>query len=117
MLNERPSFPRRLVAYAVLSAFLAVGCSATGGTTPAVQAAPLEVHVINIGQGDAILIRCPEGIHEMLIDSGELSQRYAQAGNLFKAYLTRVQAADNPIEVVVASHPHSDHIGNMPWVV
>jgi len=117
MRNDRLSFTRRLAAYAVLSAFLAVGCSATGGTTPAVQAPKLEVHVINIGQGDAILIRCPEGTHEMLIDSGELSQRYAQAGNLFKAYLTRLQATDNPIEVVVASHPHSDHIGNMPWVV
>ena len=77
----------------------------------------LEIHVIDIGQGDASLIRCPEGTHELLIDSGELNSRYPDSGDDFKEYLVRHQAIDNPIEVVVATHPHSDHIGNMDWVL
>lgn len=77
----------------------------------------LEVHVIDVGQGDAIFIRCPDGDHELLIDSGELNQRYPNSGTNFKEYLATHQGQDNPIEVVVASHPHSDHIGNMDWVL
>lgn len=75
----------------------------------------LEVHVIDVGQADAILIRCPHGTHEMLIDAGDT--RYPGSAKAFKAYLQREQPADNPIEVVVATHPHADHIGSMAWVL
>ena len=77
----------------------------------------LEIHVINVGQGDAILIRCPEGTHEILIDSGELNNRYPESATRFKAYLEAHQEKSNPIELVVATHPHSDHLGSMKWVV
>ena len=75
----------------------------------------LEVHVIDVGQGDAILIRCPDGHHQMLIDSGDT--RYPGSSQKFKAYLTANQSTSDAIEVVVASHPHTDHIGNMAWVL
>ena len=101
----------------VLAAVLLLGCSVPGSRSSSAQDPKLEVHIINIGQGDAILIRCPEGTHELLIDSGELNQRYSQSSTMFKAYLTANQPATNQIEVVVATHPHSDHIGNMKWVV
>jgi competence protein ComEC len=77
----------------------------------------LEVHVIDVGQGDATLIRCPEGTHELLIDSGELNFRYPNSGTQFKQYMVAHQQASNPIEVAISSHPHSDHIGNMAWVL
>jgi competence protein ComEC len=117
-MRGRPLPPfGRFFAVVAFTASLTIGCSTPAESRGTSKAPVLEIHVINVGQGDAILIRCPEGLHELLIDSGELNQRYAQAGTLFKTYLSAIQAASNPIEVVVASHPHSDHIGNMPWVV
>jgi competence protein ComEC len=101
----------------ILAALLLIGCASNPGGATSSQDPKLEIHVINVGQGDAILIRCPEGTHELLIDSGELNQRYSESGTKFKAYFGAKQAATDSIEVVVSTHPHSDHIGNMKWVV
>ena len=81
------------------------------------QSGRLEVHYIDVGQGDAILVRCPDGGHHMVIDSGELNFRYPHSADQFQAYLNQ-QFANLPrrIDVVVASHPHSDHISSLEWV-
>ena len=95
-----------------------IGCMLLGSTTACSAGPdlnPLEVHVINVGQGDAILIRCPDGTHELLIDAGD--NRYSGSAAAFKAYMGAEQATDNHIEVVVASHPHADHIGSMAWLL
>ncbi|MCP4591586.1 MAG: MBL fold metallo-hydrolase [bacterium] len=84
-----------------------------GGSTA--HSGRLEVHVINVGQADAILVRCPDGEHELLIDAA--GSRSATTRGLFKAYMRAHQATSNEIEVVVATHPHSDHIGDMAWVL
>lgn len=84
---------------------------ATAGAGPGL----LEVHVIDVGQADAILLRCPDGEHEMLIDSGD--NRYVGSAKAFRDYIDRFQDEDNEIEVVVASHPHADHIGSMAWLL
>ena len=86
--------------------------SAAPGASPLGK---LEVHVINVGQGDAILIRCPDGHHQMLIDSGDT--RYPGSTVSFQNAMSELQSKDDPIEVVVASHPHADHIGNMEWLL
>lgn len=75
----------------------------------------LEIHVIDVGQGDAILIRCPDGTHQLLIDSGDT--RYTGSAAHFKQYLTGAQARADTLEVVVATHPHADHLGSMAWVL
>lgn len=67
----------------------------------------LEVHVIDVGQGDSILIRTPEG-KTALIDGG-------YDNGLALAYL-RAQGI-NHIDVMVASHPHADHIGGLVEVL
>ena len=79
----------------------------------------LELHMINVGQGDAMIIRCPDKEHELLIDAAELNLgfRYPGSQTEFRNYMTAFQSSDNPIEVVVATHPHSDHIAGMSWVV
>lgn len=75
----------------------------------------LRVFIINVGQADAILIRCPDGEHEMLIDAGDT--RYPGSADSFRQQLTLLQPDDDPIEVVIATHPHADHIGSMAWVL
>ncbi len=85
-----------------------------GGPEAALQ--PLEVHTLNVGQADAVFVRCPHGTHEMLIDSHEMPFKCQPSKGLFRDYMEAVQDPMNPIEFVVASHPHSDHIGGLPWV-
>ena len=80
-------------------------------------ATDLEVHVINVGQADAILIICPCGEHQLLIDAAELNFRYKFSDTAFKEFVLNHQNNNDEIEVVIATHPHSDHIGNMKWVL
>jgi len=62
----------------------------------------LQVHFIDVGQGDAILIDL--GTTEVLIDAGEKSPGVT---DYIEDYV------DGHIEAVVATHPHADHIGGL----
>ncbi|MCP3683579.1 MAG: MBL fold metallo-hydrolase, partial [bacterium] len=62
----------------------------------------LEVHFIDVGQGDAILVDLGET--EVLIDGGGRSPGVVD-------YL--IDYVDGPLEVMVATHPHADHIGGL----
>lgn len=62
----------------------------------------LKVHFIDVGQGDAILIDQQE--IEVLIDGGDRSPGVV---SYLKTYV------DGPLELMVATHPHSDHIGGL----
>jgi competence protein ComEC len=62
----------------------------------------LKVHFIDVGQGDAILIDLNET--EILIDGGDKSSGVV-------AYLN--DYVDDELEVMVATHPHADHIGGL----
>jgi len=70
--------------------------------TPVPTAKELEVHFIDVGQGDAILI----DLHdiEVLIDGGNESPGVV---TYLKNYV------DGPLEVMIATHPHADHIGGL----
>ncbi len=77
---------------------------APGAPAPALTNAPaqLQVHFINVGQGDAILI--DYGTDEVLIDGGEASPGVVP-------YLRKY--VDGDLEAMVATHPHEDHIGGL----
>jgi len=62
----------------------------------------LDVHFINVGEGDSILIDC--GTTDVLIDGGEES---ANVANLIKP------CVHGDIEAVIATHYHADHIGGL----
>ena len=93
--------PRR-VAPIVLSLALLV----TGGTwARAIGPAPLHgliVTMINVGQGDAILVR--EGVHTMLIDGGP------DPSLLLKGLAAQ---GVHRIDLMVISHPHADHVDGL----
>lgn len=70
----------------------------------------LEIHVINVGQGDSFLIVSPSG-KKVLVDAGNTGRGaafvlpYLQSHNI------------SSIDYIVASHFHSDHIGGLDEVV
>ncbi len=74
----------------------------TPTTTPILTNENLEVHFIDVGQGDAILVDL--GDTEILIDGGDKSPGVV-------AYLNNY--VDGALEVMVATHPHADHIGGL----
>ena len=68
----------------------------------------LEIHYMDVGQGDATYIRC--GDKTMLIDSGDNSQ-----GMNVRTYLEK-QGVKH-IDYVIGTHPDSDHIGGLDIVI
>lgn len=64
----------------------------------------LIVNFIDVGQGDSTLINCND--HYMLIDGGPGS-----ASNTLYAILSRLNISQ--LDYIVATHPHSDHIGGL----
>lgn len=65
----------------------------------------LYVDVIDVGQGDSIFVKTPNGF-TMLIDAGD-SDAYDAIKEVLEA--NNVEKLD----VLVATHPHADHIGSM----
>ena len=80
----------------------------TESTAPP-HADDLCVHFIDVGQGDGILIQAPTG-ETVVIDAGERGNEQTMI-NYIKTY------GDDTIEYVVATHPHTDHIGSMDDVI
>jgi len=75
----------------------------------------VEVHFIDVGQADAILVVSPEKECVMLLDSG--NGRYPRSSKNFRRYMLEKVPKGYEINLVVASLPHADHIGNMRWVL
>ncbi len=65
----------------------------------------LQVVFLDVGQGDSALITFPNG-KTMLIDGGEVEQGRVLVRKLQQLGVRR-------LDWVVASHPHSDHIGGL----
>lgn len=68
----------------------------------------LEVHYIDVGQGDATLIKC--GFHAMLIDGGNNNK-----GTTVQLYLKK-QGVES-LDYVIGTHPDADHIGGLDVIV
>ena len=68
----------------------------------------VQFHFIDVGQGDAALIRTEKG--DILIDAGTNSSE-----DELKAYLDRLGVTD--IEYAVFTHPHEDHIGGADMIL
>ena len=69
----------------------------------------LKLHFIDVGQADCILAQFPNGSN-LLIDAGN-----REDASLITSYLLKQKV--KKINVLVATHPHEDHIGGMAAVV
>lgn len=79
-----------------------------GGGSPADENNSCEVHFIDVGQGDSAII-LSDG-KSILIDGGENDK-----GDIVVDYLKRLGVGR--IDLLIATHPHSDHIGGLDTVI
>jgi competence protein ComEC len=79
----------------------------SGTPPPSSVATQAKVHFIDVGQGDAILIQLSSG-KNILIDAGTTSTPVI-------AYLNKSNI--KRLDGVIATHPHSDHIGGMADII
>lgn len=80
---------------------------------PPPGAGRLEVHVLDVGQGDAVALRTPAG-RWVLVDAGR-SWRSGDAGRATVVpYLRRRGGA---LALFVLTHPHADHVGGAASVL
>ena len=68
----------------------------------------LEVHYLDVGQADCILLQC-DGAN-MLIDGGNVED-----SDLVVAYL--LEQGVTTLDLVVNTHAHEDHVGGLPGVL
>jgi competence protein ComEC len=101
--RTRPARRGRRLAAAALSMVLAAAFLAVLAARPLAR---LQVSVLDIGQGDAILLETSDG-RRLLVDGGPdpdlLVQRLDE----------RVPVWDRHIDLVVLTHPHEDHAGGL----
>lgn len=96
----------KVVAVIMFSALILIGCSKDENL---IDNGQLEVSVINVGQGDAIFIKTPDN-KNILIDSGSREDKD-------KLYEFLKSKNIKNIDLLVGTHPHEDHIGNMASVI
>jgi len=65
----------------------------------------LQVHFLDVGQGDAILIQTPNE-QNILIDGGPDSTILYELGDVMPFY-------DHEIDIMILTHPHSDHVAGL----
>jgi competence protein ComEC len=105
-------------------ALLALASAGVIATTIRPPDGKLTVTMLDVGQGDAIVVRTPRG-HVVLIDSGGRLERGPAAGGrspaelvgerIVLAYLKR--AGVRSIDLLVNTHPHGDHVGGCSPIV
>ena len=69
----------------------------------------LRVHYLDVGQADCTYLELPDG-KTMLIDAGDLG-----GGPAILDYLAQQNC--EKLDYVIATHPHSDHIGGMADII
>jgi competence protein ComEC len=88
--------PLALLALAALVALVLVASARPDGR--------LHVSILDVGQGDAILLQGPSG-SRILVDTGPDPER------LLPQLDARIPAWDRRLDLLLLTHPHEDHVG------
>lgn len=111
MVNQIRRYIVNIILFIVLTSNITLLNSLTlSASRPSNQTTPekMEVHFIDVGQGDSTLITC-DG-HAMLIDTGDDSK-----GTTIQNYLQKQGIKE--LDFLVLTHPDSDHIGGTPVII
>ncbi|CUH96285.1 hypothetical protein P22_2375 [Propionispora sp. 2/2-37] len=95
-----------IMALLCAAVFILPGCSVQ--TQAPEKAIGITVHVIDVGQGDAILISSSR--ENVLVDTGDVPDRDKLVSYIKKQGIST-------IDKVIITHPHADHLGGMPAVL
>lgn len=97
------------ILHAALVFSLLLGCTLSV-CMPVSAGSPgqMDVHFIDVGQGDATLVTC--GGHAMLIDTGDDTKGTAIQNYLQKQMITK-------LDYLILTHPDADHIGGAPVII
>jgi competence protein ComEC len=101
--RKHPGRRVRVVAAVLVSATLVVTVSTVLAARPVNQ---VQVSVLDVGQGDAILLEASGG-QRMLVDGGP------DPDLLVRRLDERLPLWDRRIDLVVLTHPHEDHSGGL----
>jgi beta-lactamase superfamily II metal-dependent hydrolase len=112
-----PALPRSFLSACVILVVIAgifyAGCTDiptwdNGSSLRTNTTGDLRAYFLDVGQGDSSVILFKDQV--ILIDAGEIDQGDRVVSDLKKLGVTR-------IDLLVATHPHSDHIGGMQKVL
>lgn len=102
-------FPARPVIFGAA----ALAAMAVSPSVPFTDADGVELHVLDVGQGDAILLRTERG-RWVLFDAGPAWTRGDAGRSTILPYILR---RGGTLEAFVLSHPHTDHVGGAASVL
>ncbi len=94
----------KVVSLVLMLLFIFIGCTNNQNLEGS-----LEVSIIDVGQGDAIFIKTPNN-KNILIDTGSKNDKD-------KLYNFLKEKNIKNIDVLIGTHPHEDHIGNMASII
>jgi len=94
-------------------ALIALAAMSVAAFAPAPSDGRLEVHMIDVGQGDAVAVRTPRG-RWLLFDAGRGDDKRDAGRTTIVPYL---RARGGPLAMFVLSHPHADHAGGAASVL
>lgn len=83
------------------------------GTAPPVRDGRLHLTLLDVGQGDALVLRSPHG-RVWLVDAGIATQRFDAGEAVVGPYLWRLGL--RRIEGLLLTHAHPDHVGGAPFL-
>ncbi|MFL5577131.1 MAG: DNA internalization-related competence protein ComEC/Rec2 [Gemmatimonadaceae bacterium] len=104
-------FPARPLAVALACAALAAW--APWRAAPARDAGAVELHMLDVGQGDALALRTPRG-RWIVFDAGR-AWAGGDAGRTTLVPYLRREGGD--VVAFVLSHPHADHVGGAATLI
>ncbi|MBI3792829.1 MAG: ComEC family DNA internalization-related competence protein, partial [Gemmatimonadetes bacterium] len=102
---------------AILALAALAGCvwwPRPGATTATAGTGSLELHVIDVGQGDALALRTPHG-QWVVMDAGREWPGGDAGARTVVPYLKRAGA--ERVRLLVLSHAHADHVGGAAAVL
>jgi len=97
---------RKIISLLVLFSFTLSACSAD----------KLELHFMDVGQGDSTLVICPNG-NSILIDAGGTLGPNSAEGNVREYILNHINRDQRKINTLIITHPDEDHYNFLPKVL